>query len=234
MNLLLLKERDFLSPNTAIINTPAVITHLKTVLNAQVGDSLKVGQIGGQLGTAVIEKLDKEVILKDISLTTPPPSKLPFTVVLALPRPKVLRRLIIDMTAVGVPNIVLMNSYRTDKSYWQSPLLDRLDEFVLEGLSQGVDTILPTVTLEKRFKPFVEDRLTAFGKTMAVFHPYNAVPIGEYLTQQTPTTLIIGAEGGFIEYEIDLLKAQGASVVGLGERILRTEAAANAVLGRFL
>ena len=38
--------------------------------------------------------------------------------------------------------------------------------------------------------------------------------------------VMIGAEGGFAEDEIELLKENGADVVSLGKRILRTETAA--------
>lgn len=233
MNIVLFSDNDKHN-DKIILNNPSIVNHIKTILSAQVGDTIRVGQLNGWLGVAVIDGLGEQVCLKHIVLDKPPPKKLPITVVLALPRPKVLRRLIMDMTAAGVAHIILVNSYCTDKSYWQSPLLARLDEFVLEGLSQGVDTIPPIISLEKRFKPFVQDRLTNFGSSIAVFHPYHSQPISDYLKTNTPTTIVIGAEGGFINYEIELLRACGASVVGLGSRILRTEAAVNAVLGRFL
>src|SRR5690606_5629184 len=37
--------------------------------------------------------------------------------------------------------------------------------------------------------------------------------------------IVIGPEGGFEEYEIDMLKAHGGKIVTLGPRILRTETA---------
>ena len=38
--------------------------------------------------------------------------------------------------------------------------------------------------------------------------------------------LVIGPEGGFEKWEIEMLKAKGAHIVSLGPRILRTETAA--------
>ena len=99
--------------------------------------------------------------LADIILDKKPPAKLDLTVILALPRPKVLRRLIMDMTSLGVNKLIIVNSYRTQKSYWQSPLLNRIDEFVFEGLQQAIDTVPLEVELQKRFKPFVEDEFPA-------------------------------------------------------------------------
>jgi hypothetical protein len=51
------------------------------------------------------------------------PRPLPLTVVLALPRPKMLRRILRALAEVGVKELHLINSYRVEKSYWQSPLL---------------------------------------------------------------------------------------------------------------
>lgn len=239
MNCLLLPIENF-SSDAAYIAKLSQINHVNKVLTAKVGDTLKIGQMGGHLGTAVIESIRSDAIqLRDIQLTTAPPPKLDLTVVLALPRPKVLRRLIMDMTALGVRDIILINSYRTQKSYWQSPMLERLDEFVLEGLQQGVDTIAPRITLQKRFKPFVEDELAGLVTNRAIVaHPYSELSFKQYLQQPPslglPSLVCIGSEGGWIDYEIALLATQGCAAVTIGSRILRTEAAVNVILGQWL
>ncbi|WP_201539578.1 16S rRNA (uracil(1498)-N(3))-methyltransferase [Psychrobacter sp. 1044] len=239
MNCLLLPIENF-SSDAAYFAKLSQINHVNKVLTAKVGDTLKIGQMGGHLGTAVIESIRSDAIqLRDIQLTTAPPPKLDLTVVLALPRPKVLRRLIMDMTALGVRDIILINSYRTQKSYWQSPMLERLDEFVLEGLQQGVDTIAPRITLQKRFKPFVEDELAGLVTNRAIVaHPYSELSFKQYLQQPPslglPSLVCIGSEGGWIDYEITLLATQGCAAVTIGSRILRTEAAVNVILGQWL
>ncbi|MBA2057548.1 16S rRNA (uracil(1498)-N(3))-methyltransferase [Psychrobacter cryohalolentis] len=246
MNCILLPAASF-SNKSAHINAVAQIEHVNQVLGAKVGDTLKIGQLEGNLGTAVIADMTPERIdLCEVSLVTAPPPKLDLTVVLALPRPKVLRRLIMDMTALGVHDIILINSYRTQKSYWQSPMLSRLDEFVLEGLQQGVDTVAPRISLQKRFKPFVEDELANLITNRAIVaHPYAELSFSEYVQQQLessespqksilPSMVFIGAEGGWIDYEVELLARQGCQTVHIGARILRTEAAVNAIMGQWL
>ncbi len=246
MNCILLPAASF-SNKSAHINAVAQIEHVNQVLGAKVGDTLKIGQLEGNLGTAVIADMTPERIdLCEVSLVTAPPPKLDLTVVLALPRPKVLRRLIMDMTALGVHDIILINSYRTQKSYWQSPMLSRLDEFVLEGLQQGVDTVAPRISLQKRFKPFVEDELANLITNRAIVaHPYAELSFSQYVQQQLessespqksilPSMVFIGAEGGWIDYEVELLARQGCQAVHIGARILRTEAAVNAILGQWL
>ena len=247
MNCILLPAANF-QHDTAHINDLAQIAHVNKVLNAKVGDTLKIGQLGGKLGSSIIKDIAPDSIeLGEIKLTINPPPKLSLTVALALPRPKVLRRLIMDMTALGVNDIILINSYRTQKSYWQSPMLARLDEFVVEGLQQGIDTVAPFISLQKRFKPFVEDELASLMANRAIVaHPYSALSFAQYVQQQQlenlesphnsalPSMVFIGAEGGWIDYEIDLLAEQGCTAVNIGARILRTEAAVNVILGQWL
>lgn len=237
MNIVLLPETQELGGDIKIINTRQV-AHINTVLKAAAGERLKIGVKNQQLGAATIKHLDEHCcILTDVVLDKAPPPKLNLTMILALPRPKVLRRLILDMAAMGVAHIVLVNSYRTDKSYWGSPLLERLDEFVYEGLEQGVDTVPPKITLAKRFKPFVQDELPILmhNKRAVVAHPYGQMLFGQFVAAQgLPEVVVVGAEGGFIDYEIALLGSVGVQAVSLGTRILRTESAVNAIVGRFL
>ncbi|KYJ87019.1 16S rRNA (uracil(1498)-N(3))-methyltransferase [Sulfurovum riftiae] len=236
-----------LPKNTKTIRDEQQVRHIKEVLKAKVGDNLTIGEIGGNIGKATLAQINtNEVILTDITLDKKPPAKLDLTVVLALPRPKVLRRLIMDMTSLGVNRLIIVNSYRTQKSYWQSPLLNRIDEFVFEGLQQAIDTMPPVIEFKKRFKPFVEDE---FGDLLTeeddavVAHPYAEQSWKAYLDglksksnheNIMPKILCIGAEGGWIAYEVDLFCKHGCTSVSLGERILRTETVVSVLLGHWL
>ena len=100
------------------------------------------------------------------SLDQPPPGKLPLTLVLALPRPKMLRRILRTVGECGVRELHLINSYKVEKSFWQSPLLveHTMRDYLLQGLEQASDTIVPEVQLHTRFKPFAEDLLPTLAK----------------------------------------------------------------------
>jgi len=222
------------------------VTHIREVLKSKVGDTLSIGEMGGNIGRATIAEINtNEVVLSDITLDKKPPAKLDLTVILALPRPKVLRRLIMDMTSLGVNKLIIVNSYRTQKSYWQSPLLNRIDEFVFEGLQQAIDTVPLEVELQKRFKPFVEDDFPALKEQghAVIAHPYASQSWKAYLDglksknshkKSMPKVLCIGAEGGWIDYEVQLLCKHGCTSVSLGARILRTETVVNVLLGQWL
>ncbi len=137
-----------------------------------------------------------------------------------------------DSVTLGVEKLVLLHSYRVDKSYWQSPFLNQLEDYVQLGLEQAGDVFAPDIVLEKRFKPFVEDSLAVWTKDAPTFvgHPYSehSMPIA----WNQPCQLVIGTEGGFIPYEIDLMQKNGCQIMTLGNRILRTETAISTILGR--
>ena len=235
-----------LPKNAKSISDEQQVTHIREVLKSKLGDSLTIAEIGSNIGKATISQINtNEVLLADIILDKKPPAKLDLTVILALPRPKVLRRLIMDMTSLGVNKLIIVNSYRTQKSYWQSPLLNRIDEFVFEGLQQAIDTVPLEVEFQKRFKPFVEDEFPALKEqgNAVIAHPYASQSWKSYLgslkcrssnKNSMPKILCIGAEGGWINYEVDLLCKHGCTSVSLGERILRTETVVNVLLGHWL
>jgi RsmE family RNA methyltransferase len=233
VNLLLLEEADFIAADRAVLSDRR-FTHMQEIHRVAVGDSLRVGRLGGLMGQARVERLEGHEAELSLSFDQAPPAKLPLTLVLALPRPKMLRRVFQTVATMGVAKLVLVNSYRVEKSFWQTPFLDpeAIRENLILGLEQARDTVLPEVIIEKRFKPFVEDRLPAIaqGTLGLVGHPGNHPPCPRGVSE--PVTLAIGPEGGWIPYEIDLLGKAGLAPVQLGERILRVETAVTALLAR--
>lgn len=239
MNCVLLEPAEVpsLTPETTLALRGRRERHITTVLRARPGQSLRVGVIGGRLGQANVRAVsDGAVVLESIVLATDPPPAPPVTLCVALPRPKSLRRVLHAATTLGIKRIVLMETWRVDKSYWQSPLLapDAVRSVLVLGLEQAVDTILPTVEVQRRFRPFVEDELPALmrGTTALVAHPGASEVMPASLSG--PLTLFVGPDRGFTPFEIDLLAAAGVSARRLGPRILRVDEAVPALLGRLL
>jgi RsmE family RNA methyltransferase len=233
VNLLLLDAADFVADNRVLLRDRR-LTHLQQVHRAEAGEQLRVGRVGGNMGSGQLLRLDAHEAELQVSFDQPPPAKLPVTLLLALPRPKMLRRVLQTVAAMGVPRLVLLNSYRVEKSFWQTPFLEpaAIHEQLILGLEQARDTVLPEVIIEKRFKPFVEDRLPQLAADTLglVGHPGDFPHCPRAVTQ--PVTLAIGPEGGWIPYEVDKLAAAGLRPVQLGERILRVETAVSALLAR--
>jgi len=233
VNLLLLDTADFIADDRVLLRDRR-LTHLQQVHRAEAGEQLRVGRVGGNMGSGQLLRLDAHEAELQVSFNQPPPAKLPVTLLLALPRPKMLRRVLQTVAAMGVPRLVLLNSYRVEKSFWQTPFLEpaAIHEQLILGLEQARDTVLPEVIIEKRFKPFVEDRLPQLAADTLglVGHPGDFPHCPRAVTQ--PVTLAIGPEGGWIPYEVDKLAAAGLRPVQLGERILRVETAVSALLAR--
>jgi 16S rRNA (uracil1498-N3)-methyltransferase len=233
MNLILLFDEDFVSPQRVRLEGRR-LQHVLAVHRARVGDELRVGLANAQMGAGVVTSLSNVVLELDVRLDQPPPAPLPVTLLLALPRPKSLKRVLQAATAMGVKRIVLMATWRVEKSFWDSPVLhqDALREQMVLGLEQARDTRLPELTLQRRFKPFVEDELPHLvRRTRALLaHPPASASCPRAV--RGPLTLAVGPEGGFIPYEVDLLQAQGFEAISLGPRILRVEQAVPALLGR--
>lgn len=232
MNIVLLDPRQTES-EIWTISAKRQLEHLRTHVDIQVGDSLKVGiREGKRYLTEIVEITEQAIKLKSIKEELVP-EKLPVTLIVAMPRPKVLRRLIMDSVTLGVEKIILLHSYRVDKSYWQTPFLQQLDQYVTLGLEQAGDTIAPKIEIYKRFKPFVEDVLPSLITAECpayVAHPYAEMKMPFAIDH--PCSIVIGPEGGFIPYEVDLLIKNGCQAVSLGNRIIRTETVIAYVLGR--
>lgn len=224
MNLILLFPSDFVDQETVRL-TGRRLVHVTSVHRAVAGDELVVGIEGGGIGRGVVTRLDAEALEMRVTIDKEPPKPLGVTLVLALPRPKVLNRVIASATSMGVKRIVLVNAWRVEKSYWKSPKLseENLHLQRVLGLEQARDTILPSIELRRFFRPFVEDELPAIieGAPALVPHPGATM----MLPAVEKATLAIGPEGGFIKEEIASLEKIGFQQVSLGERILRVETA---------
>ncbi len=235
MNIILL-ENDEVSASGKVILTGRRAEHIYSVLRAAPGQLLKIGIIDGKIGQGVVNSLtSRQVVLQiEEKMMSAPPSALPLTLVVALQRPPTLRKILQYATSMGVKQFILLGTRRVEKSYWGSKLLraGELRQQLLLGLEQSGDTIVPQVTFERRFKPFVEDRLPELcrERLALVAHPGGKVPCPYQV--KDPVTLLIGPEGGFTEYEIDKLLGVGLQTVTLGERPLRSECAVIATLAR--
>lgn len=233
MNLVLLDQEDFVDHETVVLKGRR-LTHLLSVNKVRERDSLVCGLLNGKIGTGTVQKQTDGFLEMRVELNQEPPEPLPLTLVLALPRPKMLKRIIEAVTTLGVKKIHLINSWRVEKSFWQSPLLDmdELRKYMVLGLEQGRDTILPRISLHRFFTKFVTEDLPSISKNSLrlAAHPKadHICPSGV----NAETTLVIGPEGGFIDIEMDTLTKQGFLSCHIGPRILRVETAVTFLIAR--
>lgn len=233
MNLILLFDDDFIDPQRVILRDRR-FQHIKQIHRAEPGDTLGVGQLNGLIGQGEIIRLTDEAVELQVTLDKQPPTVLPINLILALPRPQMLKRTLQTIATMGVKTLHLIHSNRVEKSFWQTPQLqeDKVLEELLLGLEQAKDTTLPHIEYHKRFRPFVEDIAPQLAKNSKalVAHPgpYPECP----QKQQQAITLAVGPEGGFVDYEIEKFTAAGFEPISLGERILRVETAIPVLLAK--
>ena len=229
MNLLLLRDADFLADGTARL-TGRRLLHAREVLRAAEGDLLRVGRLDGKVGSGFVLRLTESELVLRCDLTEPPPARPGVDLLLAIPRPKALRRILPAAASLGVDRIVLVNAARVEKSYFDSKVLAQVEDLLVLGLEQGRDTRLPQVFVRERFRPFVEDELDAVFPDGArlLAHPgaERAPPRAE-----GRAVLAIGPEGGWVQFELELLEARGFLPFSLGPRPLRVEVALPYALG---
>ena len=233
MNLVLLFQDDFVSEGLVRLSGRR-LEHIRSVHRAKLGDELTVGLLDGMIGRGRLTRLENDLLEMAVELGDAPPPKLPLTLVLALPRPKVLNRVVAAATSLGVSRIYLVNAWRVEKSYWKSPRLAE-ENLLLQrilGLEQAKDTRLPELHLRRLLRPFVEEELPSLvlDTQALVAHPGASEPCPRRLDR--PVTLAVGPEGGFIPAEIELLQRTGFRAVDFGPRILRVETAVAALAAR--
>ncbi len=235
MNLIIVEDSDFVSPGCVRLRGRRAL-HIATVHRARVGDVVRIGRIGGCIGTGTLTSQSPGVVELEVRLTDPAPEPPQITMLLALPRPKCFRRLLQAIVTFGIKRVAVFGAYRVEKSYWATPWLapEALQEKVLLALEQARDTTLPVISLHPEFKPFVEDVVPGLsqGTRRIVAHPGSLQPCPANISE--PVTLAVGPEGGFTQYETDRLTGAGFEPVSLGARILRVEQAVPCLLGRIL
>lgn len=233
MNLLIVHPEDFVAERRVLLRDRR-LAHVREVHRAVEGGCLRVGLLDGPMGTGTVLRMDAEVLELEVDLDQAAPAKLPLSLVLALPRPKVLNRVVAAAASLGVARIALVNAWKVEKSYWKSPRMEpaNLRQQLILGLEQGRDTGLPELRVERLFRPFAEDVLPAWvkGATALVGHPGALAPCPRQLAG--PCVLAIGPEGGWVDAELDSLRRAGFAEVELGPRILRVETALAALVGR--
>ena len=195
MNLILLNPNQFRPDGTAEL-TGRSADHVRSQLHGAMGQRLRIGVLNGPRGTGTIQRITETAIELVCSLEPEPPPRPSMSLLLALPRPKVLKRLWAQLAALGLGRIYLCNAAKVERSYfdthWLSP--KHYEPLLIEGLEQAEDTRLPEVRVIRRLKPFLEDELAGLfpAEIRILAHP--ASPNPHTPNQKTPQTA--GDAGG--------------------------------------
>lgn len=212
--------------------------HLLTVRKVSVGDRIAAGLLEGLRGEALVVEIQPPQIT--LVLTCDPntaPTAPATSMILALPRPKMLQRVLQSVASIGVAELDLTNSWRVEKSFLRSAKLEpeNLRHQLLLGCEQGMTTWLPMLRIHPRFVDMLETRqskptprrlLIADPSASQYLRPTDLAHADEEIT------IAIGPEGGWTARELTSLLQAGGEVFKLSERILRVESATSVALGQ--
>ena len=235
MNLILLEQGEVTPHGTAVLSDSRA-GHLLDVLKVAPGDVVRVGVIDGGSGIATVTSVVNRTVGLLCQLEAQVPARPRVDLLLALPRPKVLRRLWAQLAALGLGQIILTNAARVERHYFDTHVLtpECYRPLLVEGLQQARDTRLPQVSIHKQFKVLVEDHLDGlFPKgTRVVTDPRCETRLGDVIRKHPGerVLLAVGPEGGWNEFELTLLTQHGFHAAGIGPRTLRSDTACIALL----
>ena len=241
MNRIILLENDRIDGNRFRLSDHRA-SHILGVLKAHSGDRVRVGLLNGPVGTADISSVDHSCVELVCEFSDGVPRMHPTVDILcAIPRPKSLKKVLFTVAMMGVRRIMFIRANRTDKSYLQTPLLSAAGwtPHLLDGLAQGGLTRLPRVSVHPLFRPFVEDELPQLvaqsrPDILLLPDPHASLSVRDTCEacDRNHILVVIGPEGGWVPFELDLLETQGFVRCRLGPWTLRVEAAIVAVLAQ--
>lgn len=233
MNIILAEAAEVIDGHLTVTDHRA--EHIVKVLRAETGDRLRVGVVNGRRGYGVLLAVQRKypfAATLAVQLAEPTGPLPMLDLILALPRPIMLKRILSQVTALGVGAIHLINANRVEKSFWEASLLlpEEYRTHLLHGLEQAVDTRLPTVHLHPKFKPFIEDycpSLVAGYDNLILADPGGEQRLAQAVAGRAPgrVLLAVGPEGGWVEYELQKFREQGFLCCTIGERILKVDTA---------
>jgi 16S rRNA (uracil1498-N3)-methyltransferase len=239
MNVILIENNE-LSDGRVVLSDHRA-KHIVKVLKSRVGDTLRMGVLDGEMGEGTVVSIKPKypfVVELTVQLTgrvNPVPA---IDLLLALPRPIMLKRILSQVTALGVDRIFLVNANRVEKSFWSAGILEENEyrPHLIHGLEQAVDTRLPKIHTFRHFRPFVEDSLPELFAQYShclLAHPFTEQTLSKSISGTKEKILYaVGPEGGWVDFEVEKFLAAGMRPFSLGSRILKVDTAMVAIHSR--
>ncbi len=241
MNIILLEKNEVSQDHVLLDDHRA--KHIVKVLKSQVGDVLRIGMLDGEVGEGRVESLQPKfpfAVELSVTLTVSPLSSPVIDLLLALPRPIMLKRILSQVTSLGVGRIYIINANRVEKSFWEAGILkpDEYRPHLIQGLEQAVDTRLPDIQIRKRFRPFIEDEFPQIARDyehLLLAHPDGKGSLAKSMGDAAGRVLYaVGPEGGWVDFEVEKFSQRGMQTFSMGERILKVDTATIAIHSRIM
>ncbi len=215
------------------------VAHVRKVLRREVGDSFDAGEIHGRRGKATVLEYGAEMMRLRFELPVEEPELLAIDLIVGLSRPQTMRKILNEATTLGVRSIRFVATDRGEPSYAESKLWSTGEwrRHVLAGVAQAFTTRMPEVSWGMSLEAALGE-IESGDVTRLCLDNYEGVArLGKAVSQsrrkvashredaKAGVALAIGSERGWTGKERDLFRARSWTLVGMGERVLRTETA---------
>ena len=223
MNVILFAEGELATP---LPRQDPRANHIVDVLGFGEGDTLDVGIINGPMGKATITSIDAGEMTLAFKFADVTESLHPVSMIIGLPRPPSCRRILKDLTTLGVGELHFTATDKGERSYLESRLWagGEYERLLLEGAQQAFSTQLPEVRLHDSVAACLES-LTGASDRLALDNYEATNSLRSYEPAAAHCTLAVGSERGWSASERDLLRGQHFELMHMGPRVLKTETA---------
>jgi len=232
MNMILFKENELTG---YLSKDDERVRHIIDIINPKVGDKLDIGIVNGLKGKMTIKSIDNGITF-NYELTTESPKLHPITLVIGTPRPPVAKRLLKDITTIGIKKIIFTGTDLGEKTYMTSKLWSNNNfmSYVLDGAMQSESTLIPEIERYFSLKKTLESINISNCDTLALDNEIPEEKISSFIPASNETIICIGGERGFTHRERLMLKDFNYNLYSMGDRVLRTETACHTALGFIL
>jgi 16S rRNA (uracil1498-N3)-methyltransferase len=206
--------------------------HVLEVLRRKEGDSFDVGLIDGPRGKGTVVAIQSDAILLEFTWGLPPPELDPIQLIIGLPRPQTARKILQEVTALGISSVHFVTTERGEASYAQSTLWKSGEwrRHVIAGAEQAFCTRLPQITFGRSLDAVLAEVETNAQRialdNYEASHAFSALSFAA----GSAAALALGSERGWTAKERELLRKHAFVFAHLGSRVLRTETAVVASL----
>ena len=203
--------------------------HLANVMRARVGEKVCLFNGNGVFYFGEITQINKKnaEILINRSEKSKNEPLINLTIYQALAKGDKLSLVMQKITEIGATELAIFDSDFCDVKA-NTTRVDRLETIAISASKQCGRATITKQTGVFKLKE-VAEKVKDYDAFLVAYEAEDGLTLSNFLISNKPNlkniAIMIGAEGGFSEKEIDLLKTSGAKIVSLGNRILRTETA---------
>jgi len=205
--------------------------HAVTVSRLAVGETISIGNGAGLVATGPVVVAEHTQLTIEVAEVSESPRREPAVFLAqALAKGDRDELAVQAATELGVDGVIPWSAARSI-SRWEGAKIakgrDRWSAVVREASKQSLRSWVPDVLDLVTTKQLVR---MASETRMLVLEPTAASTLAELEPDGRDIVLVVGPEGGIAPQELDALAAAGASVVRLGDEVLRTSTAGPAAL----